>query len=269
VRRVDGGTIEPVLGHGRPPYALAMTNLSGGAGAARRRSGWEGRAWSLVLRHGWVLVIPVVLVLEFVLSRNPATSAPLRLAVRWAAVPCVLLIGITCFGRMVRRDAVGFGSLIVPPFLISIASGVVGGTGGTVLGLLAIGWLSVFIWFPPAWQAWRVTVLRRRPCTQAELFRAALDACIRAWSAALNRDPNTSTQRATRHVVAADHAIEDARRLRPPDVPWRSLRDDYVSLMERWNRLPRDPALSAEFANLQSELQALHARRQALVASEG
>ena len=168
----------------------------------------------------------------------------------------IAILALVCFRDLARRDRIAFVSIIGPAMAVALVSVALPGILNPAVALLAIGFISLFVftnWFAAWW--WR-HILRRRVPTAIQRFERGLLVGINAWVDAMT-GPGTLTRE---QVRAADDALTGMRALDAPTSAWGALRDGYVNLGERWILLDRDFEYAEEAMHLQHELAALGAR---------
>ena len=206
---------------------------------------------------------------------------------RWRA-PLGLAIGVAV-GFVLARTDVGLPSVAIFPFFPPVAIAIwrwsvsgtwLVGTGShssrssaqrwrsrssqspcrdiwnPAVALLAIGFISLFVFTNGFAGWWWRHILRRRVPTAIQRFERGLLLGINAWVEAMT-GPGALTRE---QVRAADDALAGLRALDAPTPAWGALRDGYVDLGERWVLLERDSEHADEAMHLQQELAALGAR---------
>ena len=173
----------------------------------------------------------------------------------------IAFVALICFRDLARHDRAAFISIIGPAFALAVASIFAPSPLALWLPMASVGFVALFVFDPgPFRKWWWRHVLRRRVPNARRVFEYGLLMQVQAWADALGGTGDLSDEQ----VAAARQALDRMRELEPPNASWSALRDDYVSLGERWLLLHRDDDHADEAMELQRELRDLVSRVTAL-----
>jgi hypothetical protein len=169
----------------------------------------------------------------------------------------IAFVAVVCFRDLASRDRVGFVSIMGPAFALAVASIFAPSPLALWLPIVSVGYIALFVFDPGPFRKWWWRHVLRRPVENARrVFEYVLLMQVRAWADALSGVGDLSDEQ----VAAARQALDRMRALEPPDAAWSGVRDDYVSLGERWLLLHRDDDHGDAAMELQRELRDLVSR---------